>query len=184
MGVVYRKWKFGSMIERILADAGINANVEISDVYSQKENSNGECVRDPKSDSLAVKAEGDEFLQITENQLALRFREMPERCPAAVVATMLLRDVKVQRATQVLYNTKEETWHAQAAKYEVMTEEENENLGDHDVFGVDSITHVDRAKARKAMIESQEAEAYGGWRVGEHNLHRLGRCGIHHLQSP
>merc|ERR1712088_468252 len=23
----------------------------------------------------------------------------------------------------------------------------------------------------------------GGWRVGEHNLHRLGRCGIHHLQS-
>merc|ERR1711907_94450 len=146
------------MIERILADASINANVQITDVYSQVLNSNGDCVKDPKKDSLAVKAEGDEFLQITENQL--RFRETPQRCPCAVVATVLLRDVKVKRATQVLYNTPEETWKSQAEKYEVISEEEKEELSDDDnAFGVDTITHVDRAKARQEMREREEAEA-------------------------
>ena len=156
--LVYRKWKFGSMIERILADAQINANVEIKDVYSQVLNSNADCVKDPKKDSLAVQAEGDEFLQITENQL-LRSREVPERCPPAVEATVLLRDVKVPRAKLVLKSTSEETWTEQAEKYQVLSEKEKEEIGDEDAFIIDSITHVDRAKALREIKEAEKKAA-------------------------
>ena len=66
----------------------------------------------------------------------------------------------MKRATQVLYNTPEETWKSQAEKYEVISEEEKEELSDDDnAFGVDTITHVDRAKARQEMREREEAEA-------------------------
>ena len=53
------------MIERILAD-GINANVK-SPTYLQVLTSNGDCVKDPKKDSLAVKAEVMSFFRSRES---------------------------------------------------------------------------------------------------------------------